>query len=1013
MELDNPKEIIKSNNEVAKSYKAIDSAVDEVIKKYKKLNENTENGQDSWKSIVKESEKFLSKYSGEIAKSFLPEDIQESFGKLNKSINKIKLVENITNQIIKIGRSKEQFSIETAYEGIKFNTLEEWNGFYTNIKDARVEELKHLQGNNLQKKVEEYEKVDQLMALELKKYTKLNSAKDKYHKAASIRYTDLSFWLGLITGTEKSPYQSLLEYKKDVQNINSNHEEEKQKILNSSLNIKNNNRFSINKNNLIAENRLKAEKSIESQLEKQETDKTKFFYDIQEKLTNIMDEGYEKRLRIINLNYEKEKQAAEDSKKQKLKDQEDLAKNIYIKEHGSDEGFDINKFDQSLLPIGLQTSNITSQYEQYITAADAKQLKEVKSIDKEHERLLKDEELRFSSSLEKQLNEIEKNYEDRIALAKGNETLITQYKINKDKEIQQATLQDKIKKSTNSEQLEQENLKGLQSMKMTELYESKKLEIKRKYLKERLELNLSLAKTGDENAEKEAKKIEFELNNLKFDEPAKSLKAFADEAVFNQIVSFFERLGSSPDEAERKTISLFNSIIKNATLVANVVGELQSMFGGLDENIDMVLSTVGNIAQGFAKGGPVGGMMAIVSEGINLFKKASEAEKRHQDALKAITDGRNAAQHQYNLLLLEQNLLMKEASSIFGEQQIAKAKNAINNYGEAVKLYKETLKGEGKVKNYNWFSGVSNFLNSSTKTSDIAALQNARIVTGHKKTGFLGLGKGEDTYSGILSVYPDLIDGENKLNIERAKTILNNEKMEDGTQTLLQNLIGLQEHAAKAEEELNNYLKDTFGSLGDSLTNSIVQAFANGEDAAAKFKENVTDVLNNLAKQMVFQLFLSKMFEKLEGDIEAIYKKHADKTIDEKQLSEQITNVLGNFFDGLGENIDSANDFLEQFWSNAENKGFERPQQATPTPSSGAGLASITQDSANQLNGSFDNMLRYTSAIHDNTEQSLLVQRTMQSQLNRIADNTEYCRYLENVKNSLEEMQTKGVKLKV
>lgn len=89
----------------------------------------------------------------------------------------------------------------------------------------------------------------------------------------------------------------------------------------------------------------------------------------------------------------------------------------------------------------------------------------------------------------------------------------------------------------------------------------------------------------------------------------------------------------------------------------------------MDEGLDEALSAVGNIAQGFATGGIVGGAMAVIGEGMKLFSKASEAAARHQKALKEIEDARLASQRAYNLLLLEQNLLLKEAVSIFGENK--------------------------------------------------------------------------------------------------------------------------------------------------------------------------------------------------------------------------------------------------------------------------------------------------------------------------------------------------------
>mgnify|MGYP007011126545 CR=1 FL=1 len=80
-----------------------------------------------------------------------------------------------------------------------------------------------------------------------------------------------------------------------------------------------------------------------------------------------------------------------------------------------------------------------------------------------------------------------------------------------------------------------------------------------------------------------------------------------------------------------------------------------------------------------------------------------------------------------------------------------------------------------------------------------------------------------------------MIDGENKLNKERAQAILDTQTMSDENRNLLQNLIDLQEQAEEAQQALRDYLEGTFGSLGDSIMDSITEAIENdGVDAWEK-----------------------------------------------------------------------------------------------------------------------------------------------------------------------------------
>lgn len=61
-------------------------------------------------------------------------------------------------------------------------------------------------------------------------------------------------------------------------------------------------------------------------------------------------------------------------------------------------------------------------------------------------------------------------------------------------------------------------------------------------------------------------------------------------------------------------------------------------------------------------------ILAIVGAAIQImtaiFSMGAQAEKRHQEALAEVSANKLAMQREYNLLLLQQNLLMKEAENI-------------------------------------------------------------------------------------------------------------------------------------------------------------------------------------------------------------------------------------------------------------------------------------------------------------------------------------------------------------
>ena len=88
-----------------------------------------------------------------------------------------------------------------------------------------------------------------------------------------------------------------------------------------------------------------------------------------------------------------------------------------------------------------------------------------------------------------------------------------------------------------------------------------------------------------------------------------------------------------------------------------------------------------------------------------------------------------------------------------------KAANAMQVYKEALSQFEAEMKGSAPTMNWiERFTGDA-FGTYAARMAQyregIYGLASAQIVTGHKKTGLFGWGKGKDLYSSILSVYPE------------------------------------------------------------------------------------------------------------------------------------------------------------------------------------------------------------------------------------------------------------------
>ena len=491
-------------------------------------------------------------------------------------------------------------------------------------------------------------------------------------------------------------------------------------------------------------------------------------------------------------------------------------------------------------------------------------------------------------------------------------------------------------------------------------------------------------------------------------------------------VEVAEAKDASTSSAE-KNKKKWSDTLKVMNEVDDTVNNIISDFDGMDDATKAVLSAATNIAGGIIS--MIKGIQALAVTGAEaikgverasvilsivgtaislittLFGLSSKAEKEHQEALKEVAENKLEMQRQYNLLLMEQNLLMKEATSIFGEDQIAKAARSVEVYRQAIEDYKETLKGDAPTLKLNPFN-LRGSLNDYKKQKEaydkgVGALNNVTVKTGSYTTGAWFWKKQHDIYTSVLQVYPDLIDGENKLNKERAQAILDTQTMSDENRNLLQNLIDLQEQAEEAQQALRDYLEGTFGSLGDSIMDSITEAIENdGVDAWEKFGEKGSSVLEDLGKQIAYSLFFSDKFKRLQADLEKIYG--SGKT--EEEIAKEARDLVASFYQGIGTDMNNAQQWMEHWKEEANKQGFHLWETENREVSSNNGIAA-SQDSVNELNGRATAIQGHTYSINEGIKSLVSHCAKFLEVLTGIRENTSYCKNLESINSNIKEMK--------
>lgn len=482
---------------------------------------------------------------------------------------------------------------------------------------------------------------------------------------------------------------------------------------------------------------------------------------------------------------------------------------------------------------------------------------------------------------------------------------------------------------------------------------------------------------------------------------------------------------------ETKLKRLGESAAASAEMVGDLAGKLSEMFeaagnDGMAEAMDAVqgvMTSVSNIGRGFAEGGVVGGIAAAAGEAIGWVTKAFQASARHKAALEKIMEEVTAQQREYNLLLMEQNLELEKAQTIFGTDTYGKAANAVRVMKDAYAGLKAEIAGTAEQQQKFGYLDTGNAFWNKIVNKGYSELKDAysgladiEIKTGHKKTGLFGWGKGKDTYSSILDVYPELIDSAGNFNRELAESIMNSREFAKNDKEALQYIIDLYDQAEEAWESVKDYFEGVFGDLGQTLTDALVDAFKNGTDAGKAFADSLTGMLEKLAEQMIYTVTIAPLLEKAQEEMLDVMKR--EDLTDEEKFGNYVR-ILDDMTDNALSQQGTFNALLEKYRQLAKEKGLDLWQgdSTTQTGKSGA-YTTASQESITKLEGLYTAMLVHETNIDTNVENVAGSMQTALGHLKRIDTNTGecsetlklMCKDMRDMKDDLTTLRRDGIK---
>lgn len=442
-------------------------------------------------------------------------------------------------------------------------------------------------------------------------------------------------------------------------------------------------------------------------------------------------------------------------------------------------------------------------------------------------------------------------------------------------------------------------------------------------------------------------------------------------------------------------------------------------------------------------------ILTIISTAVQLLQKISElgsnkafkeyeayAEKVNE--INALTDSVN----QYRLAVMEAR---HEEDTWFAEDSLKNLRQwreyhdevyraYVEKAAEAQAIYQNQRGGGWLTGAFNWIMGNLSILSwwdewrdlwgqGDYKEGTTAAINNLRIETRKKSSGFLGTGIGghsqktEDLVSWARNNgLGELFDERGLIDKELARSIIDNygNKLVGQTRETLEALIELREKYDEYIEQLHEYVSSMYEPLVDNFVDSLWDWLDNGKDALDSFKEYASDTFRDIVSDMLRTIVLDKVVGTFSDDISTLYEKYAEGKINENELMEQVAKFTEDLINRYGSNLPTLEGILSQVTGMFDKAGIDlrQPEDSGTTQSGRAGAyTALSQDQGTKLEGLFVSVQGHVSNIDSTFENVADKMDAAEGHLAKIEENTgNSSKSLAELKSMVERMIRDGIK---
>lgn len=457
--------------------------------------------------------------------------------------------------------------------------------------------------------------------------------------------------------------------------------------------------------------------------------------------------------------------------------------------------------------------------------------------------------------------------------------------------------------------------------------------------------------------------------------------------------------------------------------VGDVAGDIIKTAGTIATSTLSIIDGITTLSENSA--GAIEGTTEVAAESMSTVEKASVILVIISAALKVATAiaslfkrtdymeefRKEMAKLNYELALVKLNAeISTDKNSIFGDDLWGNAIKNVDLAREALDRYNGTLE---KIKNRKIFSGFAGVTaeamglkNTFNSLGD--SIANMQVKIQHK-TWFRSA-----KYSSLKDAVPELFNADGSVNQDALEKFIGSDtfgKLSQENQQYLQEMSDYWKAYQDAVEKVKDYLTDIFGDLGSTLTDTLVDSWANGTDAATGYYESVSEMLENLGKQMIYSALFSDIFEKAQKKMLDVTQ-NADLSADEK--FKEYIKLLGGMTDEVLGKQGDFNALLEAYQQMAKDKGFDlfKPDEDGASQSGRSGsFTTMTQEQGTMLEGLFRSLQDHAGGIHQLLEELKQGRSADHEIFVQIAENTAYCKLLEDILEIMTRQDRDGLKI--